>query len=129
MSDLLPLTQPYPDLNPWEDISSIVTNGWGVDSSSTYLLARVAENTTYLKGRLTVGDSERIGLLPTRLWPSRPINEPGGWLRTPKAMCEVDIWGNGNLVLPLASLPAGVSLGSLAGTFFAFAISYPRRAA
>ncbi|GAA1812277.1 hypothetical protein GCM10009771_12740 [Nesterenkonia flava] len=123
------MTARYPGLPSWDDVSHIVTGAdWDVTDSATYLLCKTEPNTVHLRARLRVGSVVTIGTLPAEIRPSRPVEEPA-FSRGIRAACEVSIWGNGALVLPLSSFPAGTTIEQLRGTYYSFSISYPRRQA
>lgn len=92
INDFPKLSQPYPETNPWYDLSSLITNGWENGSSAWTLKAQVIGNTVNIDLRTRFGTSHIIvNKLPDDILPATapvfqvwtPLTDAGIGLRLP----------------------------------------------
>lgn len=126
--------QPYPDLPAWEDLESILVNGWGIPGAAQSLQAVAEKNSVTLFGRIQIGSSQVIGDLPNHLRAIRPISVPALILGGPS--CLVELQGTatvGGWQLVMSAYSLGMSnaqmIATYGGMYLSIAGSYPRKAA
>lgn len=132
MSTFVYPPQPYPDAPAWEDLESILTNGWTVPGVHQSLQGINDKNTVTVFGRIRIGTSNIIGDLPDHLRAIRPISVQGLILGGPS--CLIELQGNdtlGGYRLNMSSFSLGMTneemIAAYGGMYLSIAGSYPRK--
>lgn len=124
--------QPYPDLPAWEDLESILVNGWGVPGAAQSLQGYAEKNSVTIFGRVQIGTSHIIGPLPDHLRAIRPLSVQALILGGPS--CLVELQGgtaSGGWQLVMSAYSLGLTnaqmIATYGGKYLSIAGSYPRK--
>ena len=125
--------QPYPDLPAWEDLASILVNGWGVPGAAQSFQGYAEKNSVTVFGRVQIGASHVIGDLPQHFRAIRPLSVQALILGGPS--CLVELQGGaatGGWQLVMSAYSLGLTnaqmIATYGGKYLSIAGSYPRKA-